>query len=116
MSKNRNKLSSTSNLPTANNSFHTVLSSPEQDNLGDDQYAQVNTSYSKQKKKGRKPSSRKASADDESFDYADKNSNCSATGSGKRKSDDFKVKFKTEMCKFWELEGLCKFSDNVKKN
>jgi hypothetical protein len=26
---------------------------------------------------------------------------------------DFKIKFKTEMCKFWELDAVCKYGDNV---
>jgi len=26
---------------------------------------------------------------------------------------DFKVKYKTETCKFWDLNGVCKFGDNV---
>ena len=34
----------------------------------------------------------------------------------KRKSGekDFRTKYKTEKCKFWELNGECKFGDNVK--
>jgi len=31
----------------------------------------------------------------------------------KKKSDDFKIKFKTELCKFWELDAVCKYGDNV---
>ncbi len=32
----------------------------------------------------------------------------------KRKvSEDFKQKFKTEMCKFWQLNGDCKFKESV---
>lgn len=31
----------------------------------------------------------------------------------KRKTDDFKAKYKTEKCKYWEIEGSCKFGENV---
>ena len=27
---------------------------------------------------------------------------------------DFKIKYKTEKCKFWEINQTCKFGDNVK--
>lgn len=26
---------------------------------------------------------------------------------------DFRVKYKTEICKFWELNKMCKYGDNV---
>lgn len=31
----------------------------------------------------------------------------------KNKVDNFKVKYKTELCKFFEINGTCKFGDNV---
>jgi hypothetical protein len=33
-----------------------------------------------------------------------------------KKSEDFKLKFKTEKCKFWEIDNNCKYGDNVRKN
>jgi hypothetical protein len=30
------------------------------------------------------------------------------------KSNDFKVKYKTEICKFWDMNKICKFGDNVR--
>jgi hypothetical protein len=31
-----------------------------------------------------------------------------------KKSNDFKVKYKTEICKFWDINKTCKFGDNVR--
>ena len=31
----------------------------------------------------------------------------------KTKADDFKTKYKTELCKYYEINGTCKFGDNV---
>lgn len=41
------------------------------------------------------------------------NTNNSNTNS--KKSNDFKLKYKTEKCKFWELYKECKYGDNVSK-
>ncbi len=30
-------------------------------------------------------------------------------------SEDFKAKYKTELCKFWEINKTCKYGDNVSK-
>ena len=32
----------------------------------------------------------------------------------KSKADDFKIKYKTELCKYYEINGCCKFGDNVR--
>jgi hypothetical protein len=32
---------------------------------------------------------------------------------GKKSGNDFKVKYKTEMCKYWDMYKSCKFGDNV---
>jgi hypothetical protein len=31
----------------------------------------------------------------------------------KSKTGDFKTKYKTEMCKYWQIEKSCKYGDNV---
>ena len=32
----------------------------------------------------------------------------------KSKADDYKIKYKTELCKYYEINGCCKFGDNVR--
>ena len=32
----------------------------------------------------------------------------------KSKADDFKIKYKTELCKYFEINGFCKFGDSVR--
>jgi hypothetical protein len=34
----------------------------------------------------------------------------------KPKASDFKIKYKTELCKNFEINGYCKFGDNVSSN
>lgn len=29
---------------------------------------------------------------------------------------DYRTKYKTEKCKYWEINKFCKFADNVKKH
>jgi hypothetical protein len=122
--QNFSKVSS-SNLPTANNSFHTV-SSHDHDcahAVITDEYSGLvaNTPNSPNTQKGCKirnnsSSVRKGSDSLESQDgdhastIGSPNSSCSAKP---KKSEDFKMKFKTEMCKFWQIDGNCKFKDNV---
>ena len=52
-------------------------------------------------------------------DYIDKNSspikinvNININNSYKGKASDFKIKYKTELCKFYQINGHCKFGDN----
>ncbi len=109
-------VNSSSNLPTANNSFHTIISSPEQDKYGDEY---INLAYSRSRKATIKTDNRKIStteSDMDSTDFSEMNSfgGNVLVNNLKKKSDDFKNKFKTEMCKFWELDAACKFGDNVK--
>lgn len=33
----------------------------------------------------------------------------------KAKADNFKIKYKTELCKYYEINGTCKFGENVRK-
>lgn len=41
--------------------------------------------------------------------------NTSTTATKRKSSDivDFRAKYKTEKCKFWEINQQCKFADNV---
>lgn len=108
-------VTSSSNLPTANNSYHTAISSPEQDKF-QDEYQHI--SYNRNRKQVFKfnNNNRKISSADSDLDSLEfgENSLCGIGPANiKKKSDDFKVKFKTEMCKFWELDKICKYGDNV---
>lgn len=120
---------SSSNLPTANNSFHTV-SSPENDHahtLVMDEYSGLgpvqtfSTLSSKnlrvRRNSGVSSSGRKGSDSLESQDGDHISTigspNSSLVSAKPKKSEDFKMKFKTEMCKFWQIDGNCKYNDNV---
>ncbi len=106
-----------SELPTANNSFHTNLSSPsevEQTNHADD-YDSLGVN-SPPKRKLKENSSRKRSEEDnvEGMSGGSLNNSLHENQTNKpKKSEDFKTKFKTEICKFWQLNKICKFGDNV---
>ena len=51
----------------------------------------------------------------EKTDHAD-TENQTKSNKKKKKSEykDFRTKYKTEKCKFWEVTGECKFGENVK--
>jgi hypothetical protein len=119
------KLVSSSNLPTANNSFYTI-SSPEQEKLNNfnmDEYVGLcaNHNYTLKTSQGRKSSAPNFRKGSDSIDSVDGGVMDPGTpdlsiyniSSNKKKSEDFKNKFKTEMCKFWTIDGTCKFGDNV---
>jgi hypothetical protein len=116
---------SSSNLPTANNSFYT-LSSPEHEKLNNinmDEYAGLcaNQSYglkTSQERKISAPNFRKGSdsldsVDGVVLDVGTPDLSIYNISSNKKKSHDFKIKFKTEICKFWSIDGTCNFGDNV---
>ena len=42
------------------------------------------------------------------------NSNSGLNSKRKASESDFKVKYKTEVCKFWEANGTCRFGPQVK--
>ncbi len=46
--------------------------------------------------------------------YSKTSSQNNDTNSNKGKNSDFKLKYKTEKCKFWELDKECKYGDNVR--
>lgn len=117
--RGKRKFSSSSNLPTANNSFHTNISSPEHDkNVNLEEYKGLVPNYGNSQSRSGKRGIRKPSDCDSA--EAEINSvsslNTSVTGGvnpKQKKSDDFKVKFKTEKCKFYEIDKHCKFGENV---
>jgi hypothetical protein len=63
--------------------------------------------------------SRKISESYESYDDAKSVSSLKTNSSVKYKTpkktrtSDFKTKYKTEICKYWEIEKTCRFGDNV---
>jgi hypothetical protein len=42
--------------------------------------------------------------------------NQNSNSNKKQIGQEYKKKYKTEKCKFWEINKTCKFSENVKKN
>jgi hypothetical protein len=68
------------------------------------------------------PSTRKYSDNCDSMDETKSvssiNTNCKTPKNAKKGSIDnnFKVKYKTEICKYWDLSGTCKFGENVRLN
>ena len=39
----------------------------------------------------------------------------SSSSTSHKNSDDYKTKYKTEVCRFWEINQTCKFGENVNK-
>lgn len=118
------KVMSSSNLPTANNSIS--ISSPEHDKLNHfnmDEYAGLcaNQNYCLKTSQDRKisaPIFRNGSdsldsVDGQILDQTSTDIYNNISSSNKKKSQDFKIKFKTEICKFWSIDGTCNFGDNV---
>jgi len=126
------KLTSSSNLPTANNSFHTISSYDQIENAFNDEYQDISYKNNKTLIK----SSRKISYSyklnqnkiDEDLEISDENfsvhsnndsifnynhSNNLNNNSSVNKANEFKTKFKTEICKFWQVNANCRFSDKV---
>lgn len=98
-------MASTSNLPTANNSFRIE---EDKDRLNEDyndadfipRKVSCNSDYHNRKIE----ISEQSTENILSSDFLNK----------RKLSEDFKTKFKTELCKFWELNGECKFGENVR--
>ena len=105
-------------MPTANNSFHTI-SSPDHERpnmCSNDEYqglfANINFQNDMQRKNSGKTYPVRKESD--GLDSVDSEFNNSFhAGNRPKKSDDFKSKFKTEMCKFWQIDGTCKFKESV---
>ena len=88
-----------------------------------DEAAVENNNYRKFSKNSRKSSNASKNKHhdntldtlDEDYDSDDNMSVSSNANSQKRKmTNDFKVKYKTEMCKIFINRGFCKFGDTVK--
>ena len=99
-----------SNLPTANNSkIQTPKGSIDITNETQGQIANIDNG-NLQKIVSEKLSKRKWSRDSSGDEYYQPPSNSGF----KSKADDFKIKYKTELCKYYEINGTCKFGDNVR--
>ncbi len=127
------KQTSSSNLPTANNSFYTISSLDQNENALNDEYQDI--SYKKNKNMIR--SSRKISysyklnqnkidedneiTDDNFSVYSNNNSNFEFNYANSlfnvypqnKAANEFKTKYKTEICKFWQVNSNCRFGDKV---
>ena len=100
-----------SNLPTANNSkIQTPKGSIDITNEAQSQISNIDNG-NLQKIVSEKLSKRKWSRDSSGSndEYYQTSSN-----SFKSKANDFKIKYKTELCKYYEINGTCKFGDNVR--
>ena len=60
-----------------------------------------------------KQSTRKYSRDSDNYSTSNEDYPSSTSNHFKSKADDFKIKYKTELCKYFEINGYCKFGDNV---
>jgi hypothetical protein len=81
-------------------------------NKFDYNYNNYNNPYSK-KYKIKYPSSRKYSKDSSNLSTSNEDIQENIQPPNfKAKASDFKIKYKTELCKYYELTGQCKFGDN----
>ncbi len=107
-SRSKEATASTSNLPTANNSFRLE---EEKDQL---KFPEENLEPLSGLRKTSSVSEGGIRKGSDSLERPIENQNNLSDLNSKRKlSEDFKQKFKTEMCKFWQLNGECKFGENV---
>ena len=81
----------------------------------DDKIQFVNAHYEDHiyKKTYPKQSTRKDSRDSDNYSTSNEDYPSSTSNHFKSKADDFKIKYKTELCKYYEINGYCKFGDNV---
>jgi len=137
INQNNKKLISSSNLPTANNSFYTISSLDQNELAFNDEYQDI--SYKNNKniiRNNRKISySYKFSENkiDEDIEASDENFSIHSNNNSyfecnnannlisinniniyqNNKTNEFKNKYKTEICKFWQLNSSCKFGEKV---
>lgn len=106
--KKQKSRKNSSNLPTANNSTSQTPKSSFDKN--ETNYREVS-----EKLASRKWSKDSVEIDIGTFEeFIPKDiQNCHHNVS-KNKADDFKTKYKTELCKFFEINGTCKFGENVR--
>lgn len=64
----------------------------------------------------RKFKNRKYTCDSANDSTSNDEAHCSPINTQKTKEDNFKIKYKTELCKYFEINGKCKFGDNVRFN
>ena len=106
---NENKLNNQNQYPTKQISKKLLPLSKiydKEDNLNYQKY---------QKPKNQKFPYRKYSKDsatEDSTSNEDKEENVYNKKSYKSNANDFKVKYKTELCKYYEINGYCKYGDN----
>lgn len=144
---NIRKLTSSSNLPTANNSFYTISSLDQNEWALNEEYQDISYKNSKNIYRSNKKlsypynnlSNNKIVEDNEASDenfsiYSNNNSlydansfhnynlssnnnycniNNNNTVCNNKTTSEFKTKYKTEICKFWQLNNSCRFGDNV---
>ena len=80
------------------------------------QYDEDPTSY---KQTHPKQSYRNYSRDSDNYSTSNEDTphpSSSSSNHFKPKATDFKIKYKTELCKNFEINGYCKFGDNVSSN
>lgn len=110
--KYSSKRKTLSNLPTANNSkIETPKGSIDITNEVQSQIANIDNGNLQKivsEKLSKRKWSRDSSGSNDEYYQAPSNSNF------KSKADDFKIKYKTELCKYYEINGTCKFGDNVR--
>jgi hypothetical protein len=110
-SKSKEATASTSNLPTANNSFRLE---EDKDQL---KFCDENLETLSGVRKASSTSERGLRKNSDNIESPSENvnnlNNLNELNSKRKLSEDFKQKFKTEMCKFWQLNGECKFGENV---
>ena len=81
-------------------------------NKFDYNYNNYNSTYTK-KYKNKYPSSRKYSKDSSNLSTSNEDIQENIQPPNfKAKASDFKIKYKTELCKYYELTGQCKFGNN----
>lgn len=126
------KQTSSSNLPTANNSSYTISSYDQNENTLNDEYQDIsyksNKNFIKSSRKisySYKLNHNKIDEDNEISDenfsaYSNNNSifdfniaNNTNIDCYNNKANEFKLKYKTEICKFWQVKANCRFGDKV---
>lgn len=119
--KKNSKRKNSSNLPTNNNSKNQTpktsvdLSSPNKNEESKNYLSDFSTPNF-HKRLIEKTSTRKYSTNSNySNDGNDDPYFYPSSSNNKIKADNFKIKYKTELCKYYEINGTCKFGENVIK-
>lgn len=114
--KNLTPIKSKYNIEGFDDYLVTNLMSPNNNIESVDEYSnlrnQTTPTNFKNKVKSNKTLSIQSWEEDENTEVSI-NPNSSFVSKSHKASDDFKAKYKTEICKFWELTGNCRFHDKV---